>query len=156
MEQKNSIAIIFIGLQGSGKTWYFNQHFSSEYEHINLDTLRTRKREQQIIEECIARGMNLVIDNTNPTKEDRQRYISQLKSAGYRVIGYFFESRVKDCIRRNAQRIGAARVPDVAIAATSNKLELPSKSEGFDELYFVKRESEFCMKKVEWRDDDEV
>ena len=51
---------------------------------------------------------------------------------------------------RNALRVGKARVPDVAIAATSNKLEIPSFEEGFDELYFVKNNG-IDMTIEEWR-----
>lgn len=149
-------AIIFIGLQGSGKTWYYNQFLSCEYTHINLDTLHTRNKERITLEECMKEGRNIVIDNTNPTKADRQRYIPLLRQAGYRITGYFFESRVKDCIRRNEQRTGKARIPNAAIAATSNKLELPDLKEGFDELYFIARNSETVMEKKEWRKGNEL
>ena len=58
------------------------------------------------------------------------------KLNGYQIIGIFFQSIVKDCVRRNEQR--GLKVPSKAIACTSNKLQLPSTEEGFDELYFVK------------------
>jgi hypothetical protein len=47
------------------------------------------------------------------------------------------QSKLQDCIGRNEQREGKARIPKKAIAFTSNKLEIPDYSEGFDELYFV-------------------
>lgn len=150
--KKEKIAILFIGIQGCGKSWYYDHFLAQEFEHINLDALHTRNKERIAIEEAIFYGRNIVIDNTNPTKEDRQRYIPTFRAAGYRIEGYFFESRVQDCIRRNAQRTGKARVPNAAIAATSNKLELPSKEEGFDSLYFIAREGETIMKRTEWRE----
>lgn len=145
-------AIIFIGIQGSGKSWYYKHHLAEAYAHINLDTLHTRNKERIALEEYIAEGRNIVIDNTNPTKFDRQRYIPMLRAAGYRTIGYFFGSRIEDCIRRNERRRGKARVPNAAIAATSNKLELPSLEEGFDALYFIARQNETVMVKEEWRE----
>ena len=145
-------AVIFMGIQGSGKTHYYNWHFAGKYVHINLDTLHTRNKENQAIQECVDKGLDFVIDNTNPTKMDRQRYIPFLKDAGYRIVGYFFESKVKDCIRRNERRSGKAQVPNGAIAATSNKLQIPSWDEGFDELYFVERSGEIVMLKRDWRD----
>jgi hypothetical protein len=60
------------------------------------------------------------------------------------------ESKIKDCIARNALREGKARVPNNAIAATSNKLEIPSFKEGFHELYFVKNDGK-SMIIEEWR-----
>lgn len=54
------------------------------------------------------------------------------------MVGYFMQSKLQECIARNEQREGKAKVPAKAIAATSNRLEMPSYQEGFDALYFVK------------------
>ena len=91
-----------------------------------------------LVDSCIREGKSFVIDNTNPTKADRQRYIPAAKAAGYRVEGYFFQSISKDCRERNAKRVGKARVPAAAIGAVSSKLEMPGLDEGFDVLYFVR------------------
>jgi len=107
---------------------------------VNLDTLKTRYQENLRIGECINQERNFAVDNTNPTREDRAKYIALAKPRGYHIIGYFLESKIRDCMARNALREGKARVPDIAIAATSNKLEIPSFDEGFDELYFVKND----------------
>jgi hypothetical protein len=42
-------------------------------------------------------------------------------------------------------------IPSAAIAATSNKLQMPSYDEGFDELYFVKNDG-LTMTVEEWRE----
>ena len=65
------------------------------------------------------------------------------------------QSQVQECIRRNAAREGTAQIPRTAIAMTSNRLELPSFAEGFDELYYVANNGAE-MKISEWRDDDEL
>lgn len=129
---------ILMGLQGSGKSTFYRTHLAKAFVRVNLDTLKTRHREKLLFDECLANGSSLAIDNTNPTRLDRQRYILPAKAAGYHVVGYFLESKIKDCMQRNAQREGTERVPEQAIAATSNKLEIPSYDEGFDELFFVK------------------
>lgn len=128
---------IMIGIQGSGKSTFCQEHLSSFYR-INLDTLKTRHQEQLAIDECFKCEKNFVVDNTNPTIEERKKYILQAKKEGYKIIGYFLESKIKDCVERNNQRVGKACIPAKAIAATSNKLQLPSYDEGFDKLYFVK------------------
>lgn len=134
--REKTMAII-IGIQASGKSTFCEKYLSSFYR-INLDTLKTRYQEQLAIDECLKSGKNFVIDNTNPTIEERKKYILQAKKEGYHIIGYFVESKIKDCIERNNLRVGKACVPTKAIAATSNKLQLPSYEEGFDQLYFVK------------------
>ena len=142
--------VILMGLQGSGKSTFYSRHLANEFVRVNLDTLKTRHQEKLLIEECMQNESSFAVDNTNPTRLDRERYIKPAKEAGYRVIGYFFESKIKDCMQRNALREGKARVPEKAIAATSNKLEIPSFGEGFDELYFVKNNGE-AMTIEEWR-----
>ena len=140
-----------IGIQGSGKSTFCGK-FLNEAVRVNLDTLHTRNKEAAVIAECHRKNCDYVIDNTNPTREDRVRYISAAKSAGYRVVGYFMQSRLKDCISRNELREGKAKIPANAIAATSNKLEMPSRSEGFDELYFVENNGKDIIIK-EWREE---
>jgi predicted kinase len=142
--------VILMGLQGSGKSTFYKTHLDEDFVRVNLDTLKTRHQEHLLIEECLTHERNFAVDNTNPTRLDRQRYIIPAKKAGYRIVGYFLESKIKDCMQRNALRKGKARVPEKAIAATSNKLEIPSYEEGFDELYFVKNNGE-TMTIEEWR-----
>ncbi len=130
-------AILFIGIQASGKTTFFNQMLSDgTYTHISLDDLHTRNKEIQELSVCLECGKSFVIDNTNPEISDRARYIQKAKEYGYHVIGLFFQSRVRDCVLRNERR--GCKVPPKAIASTSNKLQMPSMAEGFDELFFVR------------------
>ena len=143
--------VILMGIQGSGKSEFYRKYLASRYVHVNLDTLHTRNKEKALIEECIAEGKNFAVDNTNPTKEDRKRYIDIAKANGYRIIGYFMESKLKECIARNNLRTGKAKLPAKAIACTSNKLELPGYDEGFDELYFVANDG-VEMQISEWRE----
>ena len=139
-EKKEKQAILFIGIQASGKTTYYHRMLSDGYyTHISLDNLHTRNKENQELVKCLESGKSFVIDNTNPEISDRAQYIQKAKEYGYHVIGIFFQSMVKDCIHRNEVRGG--KVPSKAIACTSNKLQMPSRSEGFDELYFVRIEN---------------
>lgn len=146
------VIIIFIGLQGCGKTHYFNTHLSDRFAHVNLDTLHTRNKEMIYLQQLISERKNIVVDNTNPQIEDRARYIQLVSAAGYYIVGYYFGSRLQDCIIRNNMRTGKAKVPAKAIAATSNRFQLPSKDEGFDELYYLERIDEDTIIKKPWRD----
>lgn len=146
-------AYIMIGIQGSGKSEFCHRYLA-DVERINLDTLKTRNNEKKMIVDCHARGADYVVDNTNPTREDRARYIPAAKAEGYRIVGYFMQSRLQDCIARNNLREGKEVIPAKAISMTSNKLELPGKAEGFDELYFVANDG-VEMIISEWRENDE-
>lgn len=145
-------AYIMMGIQGSGKST-FCKSFLSNVQRINLDTLHTRNKEDLMIKDCQEKGLDYVVDNTNPTREDRARYIPEAKKAGYRVKGYFMQSRLKECIERNNLREGKEKISVKGIVMTSNKLEMPSFSEGFDELYYVQIVGE-TMTISEWREEE--
>lgn len=130
------IAVIFIGIQASGKTTFYRRYFS-EYVHINLDTLKRRSRENTLLNKCIENGDSFVVDNTNPSREVRQKYFDLLEGTDYEIHGYYFKSSITDCLERNAKREGKARIPDVGVKSTYAKLELPSYDEGFDKLFYV-------------------
>lgn len=127
---------IMIGIQASGKSTFCKRYLGN-YTRINLDLLHTRNKESIVLDNAISANEDIVIDNTNISVSDRAKYIVKAKSSGYKVIGYFMQSKLQDCIKRNDNRLGKERIPIKAIAFTSNKLGLPSYDEGFDELYFV-------------------
>ena len=66
------------------------------------------------------------------------KYIQAAKAARFSVTGYYFQSKVEDCLRRNSERSDPERVPEVAVLATAKKLELPTREEGFDQLFYVR------------------
>lgn len=134
-------AILFCGLQASGKTTFFKDQFFNTHIRISLDQLNTRNKEDQFIQLCLSLQQPFVIDNTNPTKADRIKYISKAKVHKFKVIGYYFQSRLADSLSRNRLRMGKANIPEAGIKATYSKLELPSFEEGFDELYYVEIEN---------------
>ena len=131
-------AVIFIGLQATGKSSFYLAHFFRSHIRINLDMLKTRRREELLLQACLAMRQSFVVDNTNPTVEERSRYIPLARAARFRVAGYYFESGLAEAIRRNNARAPEVQVPAKAIAATRKKLEPPTPGEGFDALYIVR------------------
>jgi len=130
--------VLFIGIQAVGKSEFFKQYFYKTHIRLNLDMLKTRHREKLLLEACIAAKQPLVIDNTNPTAKERHMYIEKAKNSRFKVSGYYFQSSINDAIICNKQRDDA--VPDAALFATHKKLELPRLDEGFDSLYYVKKD----------------
>jgi predicted kinase len=82
-------AIIFMGIQATGESTFYAQRFANTHVRINLDMLKTRYREQRLLETCLEVQQPLAIDNTNPTLEDRQRYLIPVKQHKLEAIGYF-------------------------------------------------------------------
>lgn len=145
--------VILMGIQGVGKSTFYLECFATTHTRINLDELKTRHREKQLFQRCLAEGQPAVIDNTNPSPADRERYIIPAKAAGFRVTGYYFQSVIADALARNARREGAARVPDKAILGTAGRLELPNRLEGFDELFYVSIPAVGGFDVKEWNDE---
>lgn len=146
-------AIFFIGIQATGKSTFFRQHFFATHVRINLDMLKTRNRERILLAACLEAKQPFVVDNTNLTREARTGYISQAKAAGFSVTGYYFKSDIQSALERNRQRSGKALIPEKGILGAHRKLELPRLDEGFDRLFYVEigDDGQFLVK--EWSDE---
>jgi len=145
---------IFIGIQASGKSTFYKQQFYNTHIRLNLDMLRTRYRENLLMLACLGAKQAYVIDNTNPTPQEREPYITLAKSHNFQISGYYFRSSVDESLQRNKKRHPREQVPDVAIYATHKKLILPDYAEGFDKLYYVRmgKIGDFSVK--EWGTDE--
>lgn len=131
-------AVILVGVQGAGKSTFYRERFFDTHVRINLDMLRTRKREQLLLAACLDAGLSFVVDNTNPQAGDRAKYIGPAREKGFRVIAYFFDVPLRDAMHRNNQRKLRQKIPAVAVAGTHKKLEPPRKDEGFDQIFTVR------------------
>ena len=146
-------AVIFIGIQATGKSTYYKDEFFKTHIRINLDMLKTRNREDKFLDTCIKAKQPFVIDNTNPSVMDRKKYVDIAKSAKFRVIGYYFQSNIAEAIKKNERREGREHIPLAGIKSTHAKLELPNLDEGFDELYYVRINEENKFVVEEWKNE---
>jgi len=117
-----------------------------------MDLLNTRNKENSFLETCFQTQARFVIDNTNPTSEERRKYIELAKENKYEVIGYYFSSSIEEALKRNSLRTGKEKIPEVGIKGCYGKLEIPTKKEGFDKLYFVSTSNnKFIIE--DWKDE---
>ena len=135
--------VVFVGLQGSGKSGFFSSRYAGTHVHVSKDLFprHTRdKSERQLrqVQEALSTGRSVVVDNTNPRRADRAPLIAAGRRAGARVVAVHFQASVGEALRRNASREGRARVPDVAIYTTARRIEPPARDEGFDEIIRVR------------------
>ena len=130
-------AVIFCGIQASGKTTFYNARFAATHERINLDELRTRRREHELLMSCLAGSRSFVVDNTNPTPEERAAYVRPALEHGFRVVAFWLEALPRQALARNAAREGRARIPVPGILGTYKRLQVPALDEGFEAVYRV-------------------
>ncbi len=131
------ILIIMMGIPASGKSTFVARHLQ-DFSRINLDNLRTREREDAMLHALFVSEENIVVDNTNVNPNEREKYFQLADKNGYMVVGIFMESVLKDCIKRNAQREGDARIPDKGVEARAKELMMPTEKEPFDYLFFAR------------------
>jgi predicted kinase len=140
-------AVLFIGIQGAGKSTFYLQRFLDTHVRINLDMLKTRYREEVFLQACLLAKQPFVVDNTNVLAAERARYIVPAREAGFRVVGYYFPVPVRHAIGRNQKREGKKKLPVQGILGTYKRLEPPRREEGFDVLrcVTVTEENEFIL-----------
>lgn len=153
--------IIFIGLQGVGKSTFYRKYFATTHTYISKDLLTRSKtmnkdaKQNRLLEEALQAERSVVIDNTNPTLKDREQLIRIAHSYNAKAIGYYFDASVRECIARNKERSGKAQVPDKAIYITAKRMVLPTYEEGFDMLFRVHTKENGFFDVADWGTNDE-
>ena len=90
--------------------------------------------------EHLEKGLDIVYEATFVTKKDRKGVIKLAKgwdqrlrpAKPYKINGVFFNPTLLECVARNENR--KDRVPDIVLARTYGKIQIPSVTEGFDGL----------------------
>jgi len=130
--------VILIGLPGAGKSSFYRDRFAATHVHVSKDLMRNRRNRQTrqlaLIDEALATGRSVVVDNVNATAADRAALIDAARRRNAAVVGFVFTTSAPECSRRNRNRAGRERVPEVAIRAAAKRFEWPTPAEGFDRL----------------------
>jgi len=134
--------IIMVGCPASGKSSYVRSELLPKgYIHVSRDILKSGPKCKSFADEQLGLGNKVVIDNTNPTVQDRQEYIRIAKKHGVIVR----------CFVMNVDRIHASHnnkfrelvgdkhdtVPDVAFNAYHLRFQEPADTEGFTDIVKV-------------------
>jgi predicted kinase len=134
--------VVLVGLQGAGKSSFYRQRFANSHAHVSKDQMKSvrDKGARQIadLRAALREGRPAIVDNTNITRAARAPLVALARELSARVSCFWFDAPPAECIPRNHQREGRARVPPSAIWLTWKKLEPPSIAEGFDEIFRVR------------------
>jgi predicted kinase len=65
-------AIIFVGIQGSGKSTFFKERFFDSHIALILICCGQENREKMLFEAVLKRNKSLVLDKTNLTREESE------------------------------------------------------------------------------------
>ncbi|MEO0458156.1 MAG: AAA family ATPase [Cyanobacteria bacterium P01_A01_bin.114] len=158
MQRSQPLAIVLIGLPGSGKSTWARDFIAQQpqYQLISTDIIRAQLygdeaaqgewnqiwyQVQQRLREGLAQAgkstappMGIVYDATNVRRRYRRRLLGTLKTLGYSTGGLWFDLPVACCLRRNQQR--TRQVPEAVILRMGRQIQgaRPAVAEGFDWL----------------------
>jgi bifunctional polynucleotide phosphatase/kinase len=126
--------VIMVGSPASGKSYYSQELESKGFLRINKDTMKTDKVIEKTFNDGIKNSLNIVIDNTNPTKESRAKMISVAKKASYFVTIVWMNFPISVVEYLDNYRIAKYKnqefhVPIVGMRVYYKKLEKPTKQE---------------------------
>ncbi|MEV5433650.1 AAA family ATPase [Streptomyces sp. NPDC052701] len=134
---------VLVGLQASGKSVFCARHLKDRYALVGKDAFprgarRKQERQMRLVEQALAAGQSVAVDNTNPSPEEWRPLVAAGHAHGATVTAYWFPPDLAGSLRRNAARTGRARVPDAGLHATWRRLRRPCPADGFDAVFAVR------------------
>ena len=131
-----------VGLQGCGKSTWVREHLAATHVVVSKDhwpnARRREARQSRVVAEHLAAGRSVVVDNTNPSPEDRAPLLELAREAGVPARAVWLDLPFELCLERNLAREGRAQVPAVGVLATRRRLVPPSLDEGFARVDVVR------------------
>ncbi len=157
--------VVMVGIPGSGKTVYARAKLPG-HTYVSMDAVRNsmswgpkrralimrydaerpvrlarmsgnKKAECVLVDDALAAGRSVVVDDTNLTRKIRRPYVALARKHGIRARAAFFND-FDGASARNAKRAwDGGRVPDDAVVKMQESLEPPTRNEGFDEVSLV-------------------
>jgi predicted kinase len=128
------VVAVLVGLQASGKTTFCRELLGG-YVQVSKDhwpnASNRQRRQLRLVGEALAAGLNVVVDNTNPSPDEWEPLIETAGQAGARVVAYWFPPDLAAALRCNAARVGRSRVPEVGVRAVMARLRRPELADGF-------------------------
>ena len=134
--------VLMYGLPASGKSSFVRDNIlPHDYVYVNQDTLKTEKKCIELAKEAIENKKNLVIDNTNLSKEKRGRFIALINGSKYKVRLLMIETPLEVCKHNSIYRnyrsdnnIDIISKMVYNIMLKKKNTESPQKNEGIDKI----------------------
>lgn len=134
--------VIMHGFPASGKTSFVKCHLLPRgYIWINQDTMQTFSRCHRATRDNLAQGRSIVIDNTNPNRAARAKYIDVAKehNPNIRIIALTMATSKElaqhlNMVRERESNGGIHHVPLVAYHTFLKRVEKPDSGERIDRI----------------------
>lgn len=139
----NQEMVIMVGYPGSGKSSISNDIFGIGfvkeiyYKIINRDNLKSIDKCIKETVSSINNGMNIIIDNTNPTTKSRKIFIDIAKKYNYSVTVVEVLTSYEESMHNNYYRhikYKKELIPEIAYRIYKSTYDKPTMSEGINKI----------------------
>lgn len=124
--------IIMVGYPSSMKSSFIKNHLlHKNYKIIDGDTLKTLPKILKQAEKNLMDGNSIVIDRTNPKKEDRVKFITMAKKYNISVRIFISRISIEQAMELNAKRFEETgkKISKIAFYTFRKYFEEPSEEE---------------------------
>ncbi|XP_021925510.1 uncharacterized protein F21D5.5 isoform X2 [Zootermopsis nevadensis] len=146
--------VVLVGSPGSGKSFFASTYLVPEgYHHVNRDTLGSLQKCMSTLESALAAGKSVIIDNTNPDKESRQKFISAARKHGVMCRCFVLKTSIEHAKHNNKFREytddNHEPISDMIINMYKKKYVEPNQDEGFDDIVKINFIPKFNVPELE-------
>ncbi|XP_059474148.1 uncharacterized protein F21D5.5 [Neocloeon triangulifer] len=149
--------VILVGGPGSGKSSFARRHLT-RYTYVNMDQLKSAQRCVQEVRKALEQKSSVVVDNTNPDKKSRARFMAIAKQVGVKCRCFKMLTSKEHSRHNNRFRelidSSHATISEMIIRQFEKNYQEPEIQEGFHEIvginfvpYFEKEEHEKLYQK---------
>lgn len=151
---------LMMGVPGSGKSTYAKNILKNGDIYVSRDEIRYSlltdeddyfAKENEVIKTFIesvdkSLGMeeyygDVFADATHLSPKSRAQVLNQLKNKD-RVSVIYLDIPLNVILERNAKRTGRALVPEDVVRRMYNSIQLPTRAEGIESIYFINENQE--------------
>lgn len=127
----DKLLIMMCGYQGSGKST-ISQSFDMPL--ASNDIQGTKGKCKKFVVKQLKEDKNIIVDNTNHTKENREEYIQLAKEYDYHSVIIYIDNDINFCYYMNQLRCELSKgksklIPKIAYYTLRKKFEIPDESE---------------------------
>jgi len=151
---------LMVGMPGSGKSYFISHNrnfFEGSVKVVSRDKIRFALLEDgddyfakeddvwinfvREISDSLQNYDNTVVDATHLNKASRHKILNAVSRylGNVEINAIFMDTCLAVALKQNAERTGRACVPPSALRRMSYQLTIPTKEEGFNNIYRVKR-----------------
>ena len=151
---------LMMGVPGSGKSTYAKNILKYGDIYVSRDEIRYSlltdeddyfAKENEVIKtfiESIDKSLEMeeycgdvFADATHLSPKSRAQVLNQLKNKD-RVSVIYLDIPLNVILERNAKRTGRALVPEDVVRRMYNSIQLPTRAEGIESIYFINENQE--------------